>query len=199
MKRAMLAGLLILTACGKDTVGSGTSNSTSTYTTGTLTSTSSTAMAAVASWYASTTEGSYYSGTTSRTEYRIVRVYPSTNCGSQNVSIAGLSLGTIYTCNNTSSYTSSNLSSKVITPVASGSSKSVNTTLASIFSGTLGTVTNVQTGTGQSGGTLYSIQVVKSSGYVYVFTIDTGINSAFNPIYTFDSETKTETVLYQII
>ncbi len=84
-------------------------------------------------------------------------------------------------------------------PTQSGAVKTSLALVSSILSGSLGTIVNVTTSTSNTGGVFYAIYLVKSSGYSAVYTIDTGINSAFNPVYIFDSETRTETTLYQII
>lgn len=199
MKFLLLLGLVLAVSCGRETTGSSSDSSASSTFTASTSSTSSEAMSNLLAWYQSTTEASYYTGTTARTEYRVVNVYPSSSCTTQAISVAGLSLGSVYVCSSGSSVTSSSYSSRSVLPTQSGASKSTVTELANLFNGSIGTIVNVTTATSSlTGGTFFTVHIVKSSGYAAVYTIDSGMNSAFNPVYSFDSETRTESTLYQI-
>lgn len=181
--------------CGKDNKSSGGGGvvNTNPYT-GTVPASSQQALKNFQAWYASTTEGQI-PGLGQRTEIRRITTYGQTDgCEQKPISIFGVDLGNINYCFNSSSQTNSNDVSRVVNVVAS-QNKSQNAKLAAAYSGAGMTLANVIQGRSQYG-TYYQLEYAKSNGHRVVYIIDTGINSAFNPVQITNSEARTVEVVY---
>ena len=192
----MICLSLFLVSCGKESSSSGTSYSNlynSTLPTG-----SSDALTGLTTWYQGTAEGNYYTTSTTRIEYRTVKTYNASNgCSNQAINVFGINLGSVNLCSNNSSLANSTTVSRSVTPVIAGNSKVGNTKLAQLFSGAVGTLANVTQAQSSFGGMAYTLTFTKATGYQAVYVVDTGINSAFNPVYIIDTEARTEeTVSY---
>lgn len=195
MKNKLFKGIFFTTfllafvvGCGKD--GGGGGGSSSNPYTGNVPATSQQALANFRAWYNSTTE-SAYPGIGSRTEKRVLQTFSSTDgCESKPISIFGVSLGNINYCFGSSNPVNLQNLTRTVYVLAS-QTKSQNAKLVAANSGSGMTLANVSQTNGQYGGAVYYIEYAKSNGHRVVYVIDTGLNSAFNPVKITDSEART--------
>lgn len=155
------------------------------------------ALANFKAWYASSNNGMYPGSANLYKEDRTTYTYNTgSNCSSQPVKIFGINLGNFQSCSYSSSPTSTNTVTNTVA-VLVGASKASNAILASIYAGTAGTlVSAVQTqGLPSYGGALYIIRLQAVDGSVKEYWIDTGINSAFQPVKTVDVTNSKEEVV----
>lgn len=183
--------------CGKDNKSSGGSGgvvNTNPYT-GTVPAASQQALKNFQAWYSNKTEGQF-PGIGQKTEFRRITTYSQTDgCEQKPISIFGVDLGNLNYCFNSSSQSSSKDSSRTVNVLAN-QTKSQNTKLAAAYSGAGMKLANVSQGRSQFG-TYYQLEYVKTNGHRVVYTIDTGIHSAFNPVQITNSEARTvESVIH---
>lgn len=150
-------------------------------------------------WYNSTTEGSIPS-LGNWTERRTVKTYSaSNNCNNQNISVFGLSLGSLNLCFNASAPASSQTQSRSVS-VVSGSSKSGNTKLTQLINEfSASTIISATESASQVGGNskVFILNFQRSNGSQVTYIVDSGYHSAFNPVYIMDTNTRSdETVTY---
>ncbi|HXH29727.1 MAG TPA: hypothetical protein VNJ01_02830 [Bacteriovoracaceae bacterium] len=180
----LLCLTLLLTvglSCGKNS--SGKKNQPPLYNqyVGIIPSTSQQPMDNLRAWYTSTNEGTFPT-IGQHTEERRITTYSSSE---------GCSKWAIFTfCLGSSSNGTHVDSSKTINILATGS-KATNSKLAVAMAGTSLELVNVSQYP-MSQGAIYTLVYKKPiSNHLIVYTIDTGINSAFNPIRIEDTEAKT--------
>ena len=191
MKTTMLKSFFFLTClalfaagCGKD---GGKSSGNNNYNWGQnpygSSQDSQASYASALTWYNSNSEISQTYGP--RVEKRRTSVYSGPECKQKTA------LGFIdYTyCKNTQPQgsDSSRTVNVIVQPV-----KSQNADLAAVFAnqGSLLRATSSISPV-NTNGRLYKIELIKSNGKLVQFTIDTGLNSAFNPVEKYDEETGT--------
>ena len=201
--------ILLLTlsfGCGSEKGGSSSGSSTSPINipgASALPPTSATAYANLVAWYQSTTEGAQFTTAYARTEKRRTKIYSASTCNPKSVSVWGISLNYSF-CGNSSTAPTQSDATKSVVPVQNGASKTVNGKLSALLSGSAvaGTLINVSQGNGNYGaGTIFTLQFTKTSNpnYQVIYVIDTGINSAFSPVYIMDNETRTEESLIEVL
>jgi hypothetical protein len=194
--------LLVLGSCGKNSVKSSGSatNSYNPYGQQNIGATAQQALANYQAWYASSSESSFPSqNLLARTEYRTLTTYNASNCNNQSVNLFGLSLGSINLCFNASSPSNSQQLTRYIT-LNTGSSKSNNSKLAQVLSVSNATLMNVTQSVSQmAGGSVFRLEYVKQNGQSLVYVVDTGYNSAMNPVVIIDSEARTSETVTNIV
>ncbi len=180
--------------CGKDNKSSGGGTgpipavNTNPYT-GTVPASSQQALNNFQAWYNSNNEGQF-PGIGQKTEVRKITTYSQTDgCEQKPISVFGVNLGNLNYCFNSSSQSNSTEVSRVVN-VLVNQTKSQNPNLAAAYSGAGMTLANVIQGQGQNGA-YYQLEYAKSNGHRVVYTIDTGIHSAFNPVQITNSEART--------
>lgn len=192
------ASLLIAVGCGKSNSSGGSSynNGGSTYNNpynnpynGNVPVTSQQPLQNFQNWYNSSAEGSF-PGIGQRTETRKITKFDQTDgCESQPISIFGLNLGSFNYCFSSSSQASSQNVQRIVNVLVS-QNKSQNLKLAQAYSGSGMVLANISEGMGM--GKVYQLEYQKTNGHRVVYIIDTGINSAFNPVRIIDSEARTD-------
>lgn len=197
-----LALLATIASCGKDGGGSSGARPQPVYIPiGSSTGTST--LANFKTWYKSTLNGSYPGPGLYDEERKTYTYNTAGNCSSQPVKIFGTTIGNIESCSHSGSPTSTNTVSTE-KAVLMGGSKASNTILASINAGTAGTLISatqtggLQIGYGFTQGSLYILRFQATNGSVKEYWIDTGINSAFQPVKTIDVTAGSEEVLTKI-
>jgi hypothetical protein len=204
----LIAGLSVLAvSCGGSKGGSKSSAAAVNPLAYNLNTTSAQALANVTAWYNSTSEGAFgtpgMGGFFATREERIVKVYAANGgCSTKPIKFLGLNLGNFQSCNSSNTIQSSNNVITAYSPTPNGGSKASAARVTSILNGSLGSITNVSTSQGQSGAIVYVLTVtpdVNQPSLTKVYAIDTGVNSALNPVYSMDSATRTEESLYQIL
>lgn len=200
MKTLICLALLsfVAVSCGSEKSKGGGSKSYSAYSASAyFTQSSQYAMDNVLAWYNSNTEGSFpnpnFPGV--KTEERTLKTFsPATNpCTSTNY----YGIITLTSCNHSSPSPISTVTSTNQVPMIPGQVKSNNPKLAQALSGSGMTLYEaVQMSSGWQA--VYILKYYKANGHTVKYTIDTGVNSAFNPIATEDSETNTKEELSSI-
>lgn len=197
MKTSLFHGLLCASlivfavGCGKENKSGGEAASPVNPYTGSVPAASQSALKNFQDWYNSSTEGSY-PGIGQKIETRIVQNYSRTDgCETKPITIFGYNITEINYCFSNSTSVSNQETDRVVNVLVS-QVKSQNTKLAQAYAGSGMTLANA-TSLGQSryGGTIYQLEYSKSNGHRVVYIIDTGVNSAFNPVQITDSEAKT--------
>ncbi len=183
--------------CGKDNKssgGTGTVPAVNPYT-GSVPASSQQALKNFQTWYASKTEGKIPS-IGQRTEIRRITTYSQTDgCEQKPISIFGVDLGNLNYCFNSSSQSDSDDVTRVVNVIVN-QTKSQNTKLAAAYSGAGMKLASVIQGQSQFG-TYYQLEYVKTNGHRVVYIVDTGINSAFNPVQITNSEARSvESVIH---
>jgi hypothetical protein len=184
---------LFLISCGKDEESSSSSSSKEPVKETTekveevvdnMETTGTNAYSKVLSWYTSKTENSTPAGTV--LEQRLLESFSKSNCKDTTV----LGFINLQTCFGTSSTRAEYIYNHVT--ASSSTDKTQNTKLYLVFnpSSDMG-LQGVLESTGPFGKPLYQIDYVKMNGHVIRYKIDTGLNSAFNPVEIYDSELGT--------
>jgi hypothetical protein len=191
---SLLVLTLLVSACGKDEKSSSSSSSKEPAKQPTtnkvepvadnMTSTGTNAYSEVLSWYNSKTENSTPAGAV--LEQRLISTYAKSNCETDTI-LGFINIQTCFGSSSTkSSYIYTNITAK------SSTDKSQNSKLYLAFNPTsdMG-LQGVTESKGPFGKSLYQIDYVKFNGHVVRYKIDTGLNSAFNPVEIYDSEAGT--------
>jgi hypothetical protein len=193
-------------ACGNKDGGSSKGNNGYSPTSNGLNASGTQAQTNLIAWYNSTVEGSYPSMSYPvRFVTRSTRSFSTSNgCNQQSVSVFGLNLGNINLCYDTQNGGSTSQSQEQVLLVANGS-KSLNPKVAEAMSGILTPGQNgnllvsvTQKPSTKSSGSVFVIQYVNSNQKSLVYVIDTGINSALNPVYSMDGGNGKEVTLISI-
>ena len=149
-------------------------------------------------WYNTVTDSGLYPYPFYSTRYpglmkykvvRKTRTY-SSGCNASSVKVLGLDLGQFQYCNQPTP-TAVELSTTELTVTANFPKSSV-AKLAALMNGSLGVISKVDRIAGYKGASIFFVDVTKSNGALVKLVIDTSVNPEFNPISTFDSETKVE-------
>jgi hypothetical protein len=182
--------LTFLVGCGKDNASGGGGNPPviNQYQ-GNIPADSQQAFQNVSAWYGSTQEG-LPSNAGPRTEYRTIQNYnDSNNCKTKTY----LGFIDINYCLSSSNEGTSSTAQRTVNVVLGQSKSFNNPKLVSVFSPASGlvlkTVTEQQSPIGQNY-KLFTIDYVKSNGHILRYKIDTGLNSAFNPVEIYDTELR---------
>lgn len=138
-------------------------------------------------WYQSSTENSGSIG--QKTERRQPISFTEASCSTKTI----LGFIDINYCKNSQQSTGSVVSRAVY--IVSGQVKSQNSKLATALSpgngATLVSATETNSPVNYSTGRLFTLNYAKSNGHIIQYKIDTGLNSAFNPVEIYDSEART--------
>jgi hypothetical protein len=196
-------------SCGKKDSSSSSSNANPLNSSGAFSASGAQAQANLLAWSNSTVEGTFPSVSVylARTVTIKTRIFsPSSNgCNQQPISVFGLNLGNINICVNNSISGTTTYPQSMVTMVLSGSKLTGNPKLVSalaplITSGADGlTLSSIsQTPSNQSSGSVFVIEYKNSAGKSIVQVIDTGMNSALNPVYMLDGVNGKETSLQTI-
>ncbi len=186
-----------LASCGNNSGGSTrtshqNSNNSSTGNTG-VSASSSVAKTNLLKWYNSTVEGGYPSSssiqmTPMRFVYKTVKELSTSNsCNNQSLNLFGMNLGSLNLCFNTqTSGTGETLPGEMVQLLASGSKKN-NEALGEAMSGIVSSSDSelILVSVTQSG-TVFVIQYINGEQKSVIYSIDTGLNSALNPVYHLD-------------
>jgi hypothetical protein len=198
MNHKKLIGIsLILTlfaSCGKENKSSGTNSAPASSPSpviapvqNNINSTGQQALSNAQAWYNSTVENSVPTQFPAYTEYRQVSTYSEPNC--KSTSLLGGFIN-ISGCFNSPTQSSRQVSS-IKTPVRDGSAKSGNSKLAAAFNTPAGYTLLGAQQTPVQNGSLFQIDYGNSSnGHVLRYTIDTSLNSAFNPVSIYDTSAR---------
>ena len=210
--------LVLLAGCGADKAKKSSSSGTGTVNNDTLispgvvsntTASGEVAMTNYLAWYNSTTEGAIPSVGGPIMMIRSIRTFStSSGCNPTQLSLGGFNFGSISMCFNTSSQSSQpRFESDPVTVYLSGAPKN-NAKL--IKAADLSPVRNIHSQITQFGSssTYGAIMSIEQQGTAYIFTtvrsnkvntvvIDSGINSALNPIYILDNSRGKEDRLIQ--
>ncbi len=193
VKRLLCLALLVtmVAACGKKSGGGGghtpVSNGVNVPINNNASTTTLNAFNNLKAWYQSSSEGSLPS-IGQHTELRSITTYnTSDSCDKWWIFT--------YCVNTSSQGNTTNIPLRTVNVVAS-SSKSNNSKLAAVFNSSLELVFAQQYG--MYGGALYTVVFKKSNNHLMIYTIDTTINSAFNPVRIEDTEAKTVEKLKKI-
>lgn len=135
------------------------------------------------SWYGSTTENSVPSMLAKSVKLGVLNANQN-NCKEKTY----LGFINIQTCFNASINTPT-FTTSFVTAVSNGAVKSGNAKLASAISPAAGLVMiNVSQTPGNFGHPLYTVDYGKANGHTVRYKIDSGLNSAFNPVEIYDTE-----------
>jgi hypothetical protein len=136
-------------------------------------------------WYESPTEAATSMG--QKTEKRVEYSYNEPDCNKKTV----FGFMDIEVCKQ-SKVSTTNLEPRTVN-VVPNNNKAANTKLAPVFNpangATLRQASEVNSPM-NNGGKLFTLEYVKSNGHILQYKIDTGLNSAFNPVEIYDSELK---------
>ncbi len=206
--RALLVSTLIIaaTGCGKDKGGKGSAANPGIYPYSyNLPQTDAEALASVTAWYNSSNEGPFGTpgfGPTYNQEKRVVTIYSQNGgCSTRPIKIFGTQIATFQSCNSSNSIESQNTVTNSVVMIPNGGSKAGVARLATLFNGSLGSITKVTPQNSQNG-VIYTLEVspdVNNAAVKKIYVIDTGANSALNPVYIMDTATRTEDSLQQIL
>jgi len=154
--------------------------------TSTISASAGQAQADLLAWYSNTTEG-LPTALGSYTEKRQITVYkaPSDSCKNKSWWIFSANI-----CSSSSTIQSQNTVTRSVY-VVSGSVKSSNANLASALNQTGMASTNVTKVQGTNGQPAFIIDYTRTDGTVLSYVVDTGLNSAYNPVVKNDSATRT--------
>lgn len=181
--------VLFAAACGKDNKSSGKSASNNLLTNpyiGTVPADSAAAYNNLMTWYKGTSEGSLPQMNLAHYgETRTISTLKQ-ECSTTTIDL-WITEKDLTFCKETSSQREVE---RNLARTAAGTSKASNTKLAQALSGSGLTLVKVTQGQSYSG-SLFTIEWAKSNGQRLVYTIDTGLNSAFNPYQIIDSEART--------
>lgn len=138
-------------------------------------------------WYNSTTENSVPTSAPAITEHRSVSTFGEPNCKSTTV----LKFINLSGCFGVSA-SNSNVETRYVIPVQNGVSKATNSKLAAVFSAPTGySMISAQQVPGPFNFPIFMIDYGNSSnGHVIRYMIDSGLNSAFNPIRIYDTSIR---------
>lgn len=187
-----LLGLLVM-GCGKSESKGGSSSgspstSPSTWTPSTsnnTTATSSQALQNYNSWYTSTSE----SATPTvglRSVVRTTLTYSASNgCTSQPLTIFGVQLGSTNFCLGGGSAPAKTVSTSFL-QIAATNNKALNVKLPNILTSSYGELVDIS----QQGNIFKFTYFVNGTGAYDTVVVDTGINSALNPVYLSNTATK---------
>ncbi len=189
---SILFSLGILVSCGKDSSTNTSGSSAQPYSTpvqqlsnNISSNNGQTAYNNLLAWYNSTAENT--TPQRSVLEQRLIQTFSKPNCETNTY----LGFINLQTCFGTTSG-SSRYEYRTITPTST-TNKSLNSKLSVVFQPT--TVMNL-VGVSQTNGIfgkpLYQVDYVKYNGHVLRYKIDTGLNSAFNPVEIYNSEIGTK-------
>lgn len=194
-KNAVVFSLLatLSVSCGKSdskSGGGGSSSSSSVWSPSsgsTTNTTGSQALTNYMSWYSSNAEAASPAAGL-RSIVRETLTYPaSSGCSSQPLTVFGVTIGNFQTCLGTSSSPTSTTATTFVN-VVSSNTKSSNSKLANILTSTYGALVNVQQ---QGNKFIFTYQVSVNGSQAYdTVVVDTGINSALNPVYISNTATR---------
>lgn len=136
-----------------------------------------------------------YPGLQQFKEIRKKRVYTE-NCSKQPIKFLGLDLGDFQYCNQ--SMPEAVVLSETVIHSLPNVSKATFPKLAALMNGSLGQIVHVATTPGYQGKNIFVIDILKGNGQYMKVVVDTSIHPAFNPISSFDYETKTEEFVSKI-
>ncbi len=188
--------MTLIVSCGKDN-NSGTASSRSTNQPVTASSPynqtnpffenptlqNQTALQNLTAWYNSPAEIPPTIGP--KTEKRVAVGLSANSCNTKTY----LGFIDINTCKS-SNQSTTNLPDRTVNVILSNT-KSANSKLAAVFTptggGTLKTITE-EASKVYASGKLYTLEYVKPNGHILQYKVDTGLNSAFNPVSIYDSE-----------
>jgi hypothetical protein len=196
----LLTSLILATtlaSCGNNSGGSSrsghqNSNNSSAGNTG-VSASSLVAKTNLLKWYNSTVEGSYPSSSSiqmfpSRQVFKTLKELSTSNsCNNQSLNLFGMNLGSMNLCFNTqTSGSGEDLPVEMVQLSISGSKKN-NEALAEAMSGIISPSDSdlILVSVTQSG-SVYVIQYVNGEQKSVIYSIDTGLNSALNPVYHLD-------------
>ncbi len=205
----LLSCVLILSfaaACGKNSSNGSSANNFLPSGSNTLQASGDQAQANLKAWYNSSSEGGYPS-----LAYPVRQVTRSTttfstsnNCNQQSLNAWGINLLNLNLCLNATSGGATSNSTENVTLSSTGS-KLVNPKLAEALAGIMSpgagglTLVNIsQQPSPASSGSAFVIQYVDSAQKPHVFVIDSGINSALNPVHSIDGAAGKEVKLISI-
>jgi hypothetical protein len=177
---------LTLSGCGKDNSTGKGGVYRSPYS-GTIPAGSQTAFANAQAWYSSTVEG-LPNSPGARTEQRRVDVYKDGN-GCKTKTLLGFF--DVNFCFNNTSPESSNTVSRVVYVILN-QAKSNNPKLAAVFAPPANfQLVNATQSSGFFGKNIYTIEYANpGTGHSIRYMIDSGLNSAFNPVDIYDTATR---------
>jgi hypothetical protein len=202
----LLTSLILATtlaSCGNKSGGSSStshqnSNNSSAGNTG-VSASSLVAKTNLLKWYNSTVEGGYPSSSSiqmfpSRQVFKTLKELSTSNsCNNQSLNLFGMNLGSVNLCFNTQTSGSGvDLPFEMVQLSISGTKKN-NEALVEAMSGIVSPedsdlvlVSLTQTQSSLQGGSIFIIQYTDADKKSVIYSIDTGLNSALNPVYHLD-------------